>query len=435
MSSDLPPTGFGQYQTSAVASAQWNNWAHMLATNNNSQAIHAAMAVQRGGYNQHQLYSQSVPTSGVQSGWAQSPWGPWVQPHPQQNRFQQPIASQFPGPPPQMLHVEHSFRMCSLYPTDRLTSAPAVVPTQKIGSSVAPMMTTNTSPSRGGSNENGDKKKEESDEVWGYLEAQSSFLGPSLWDNGDLKMEYMDLDEFLSENGIPLGEGQGRSPPSKSLTPPRSIASADGSSGSGLVRSSLPSSGSESADSNKAGSSIGTPINYQSPVEIEQKDDECSNASESSNSTELDTVAPTSLEKARPPVGRRKRTAVSTCSSFNDNSSDDGSYVPGQEDFDPKSRQFSPEELRPQPMSKKSKKQYVPDDLKDDKYWARRRKNNMAAKRSRDARRVKENQIAMRANFLENKVNADLQAEVEKWKKLYYAALKSLEKYEKPGKK
>ena len=33
-----------------------------------------------------------------------------------------------------------------------------------------------------------------------------------------------------------------------------------------------------------------------------------------------------------------------------------GSYVPGQ-DFDPKSRPFSQEELRPQPMSKKSKKQ------------------------------------------------------------------------------
>lgn len=46
----------------------------------------------------------------------------------------------------------------------------------------------------------------------------------------------------------------------------------------------------------------------------------------------------------------------------------------------------------------------MPDDLKDDKYWARRRKNNMAAKRSRDARRVKENQIAMRANFLEKEV-------------------------------
>ncbi len=46
----------------------------------------------------------------------------------------------------------------------------------------------------------------------------------------------------------------------------------------------------------------------------------------------------------------------------------------------------------------------MPEDLKDDKYWARRRKNNMAAKRSRDARRVKENQIAMRAAFLENEV-------------------------------
>jgi len=43
----------------------------------------------------------------------------------------------------------------------------------------------------------------------------------------------------------------------------------------------------------------------------------------------------------------------------------------------------------------------VPDELKDEKYWARRRKNNLAAKRSRDARRMKENQIAVRADFLE----------------------------------
>lgn len=50
--------------------------------------------------------------------------------------------------------------------------------------------------------------------------------------------------------------------------------------------------------------------------------------------------------------------------------------------------------------------QFVPDDLKDDKYWARRRKNNMAAKRSRDARRMKENQIAMRAGYLEKEVSS-----------------------------
>lgn len=119
--------------------------------------------------------------------------------------------------------------------------------------------------------------------------------------------------------------------------------------------------------------------------------------------------------------------------------------------------------------------------MKDDKYWARRRKNNMAAKRSRDARRVKENQIAMRAAFLEKEVvsalfqlkivisfsskrddllhsillpliivvylviflffssvsvqNAVLKAELEKVTKLYTAALKRLEQYEKPGKK
>lgn len=51
------------------------------------------------------------------------------------------------------------------------------------------------------------------------------------------------------------------------------------------------------------------------------------------------------------------------------------------------------------------RRQFVPDDLKDDKYWARRRKNNMAAKRSRDARRMKENQIAMRAGYLEKEVS------------------------------
>ena len=104
MSSDPSPTGFDQFQSSAIASAQWN-WAHMLANSNNSQVIQAAMAVQQRGYNQHQIYPQSVPSSGVPNGsWIQSPWAPWVQPHTQQTRFQQQIAPQFPGPPSQMLH-------------------------------------------------------------------------------------------------------------------------------------------------------------------------------------------------------------------------------------------------------------------------------------------------------------------------------------------
>ncbi|KAK4014828.1 G-box-binding factor 3 [Daphnia magna] len=41
------------------------------------------------------------------------------------------------------------------------------------------------------------------------------------------------------------------------------------------------------------------------------------------------------------------------------------------------------------------------EEVKDEAYWERRRKNNEAAKRSRDARRAKEDEIAIRAAFLE----------------------------------
>lgn len=49
---------------------------------------------------------------------------------------------------------------------------------------------------------------------------------------------------------------------------------------------------------------------------------------------------------------------------------------------------------------------FVPDEKKDDKYWSRRVKNNVAARRSREARRLKENQIALRAAFLETENRA-----------------------------
>uniref|UniRef100_A0A0P4W489 BZIP domain-containing protein n=1 Tax=Scylla olivacea TaxID=85551 RepID=A0A0P4W489_SCYOL len=102
--------------------------------------------------------------------------------------------------------------------------------------------------------------------------------------------------------------------------------------------------------------------------------------------------------------------------------------VPGQ-DFDPRTRMFTEDELKPQPMIKKSRKQFVPAELKDDKYWARRRKNNLAAKRSRDARRLKENQIAMRANFLE-KENDALTSELQKAQSVVEALKKRLAVYE-----
>ena len=44
----------------------------------------------------------------------------------------------------------------------------------------------------------------------------------------------------------------------------------------------------------------------------------------------------------------------------------------------------------------------TPENKKDDKYWEKRGRNNVAAQRSREARRLKENQIALRASFLES---------------------------------
>lgn len=40
------------------------------------------------------------------------------------------------------------------------------------------------------------------------------------------------------------------------------------------------------------------------------------------------------------------------------------SSVPGQEIFDPRKRKFSAEELKPQPMIKKARKVFIPEDLK-----------------------------------------------------------------------
>lgn len=45
------------------------------------------------------------------------------------------------------------------------------------------------------------------------------------------------------------------------------------------------------------------------------------------------------------------------------------SSVPGQEMFDPRKRKFSAEELKPQPMIKKARKVFIPEDMKV-RLWA-----------------------------------------------------------------
>ena len=55
---------------------------------------------------------------------------------------------------------------------------------------------------------------------------------------------------------------------------------------------------------------------------------------------------------------------------------------------------------------------YVIPDKKDEKYWEKRNKNNVAARRSREARRLKENQISLRTAYLEQE-NASLKSTVQ----------------------
>ena len=71
----------------------------------------------------------------------------------------------------------------------------------------------------------------------------------------------------------------------------------------------------------------------------------------------------------------------------------------------------------------------LPEELKDEAYWERRRKNNEAAKRSRDARRAKEYEVAIRASVLEQENMklrveiASLKAELTKLRCLMFPAL------------
>ncbi|XP_053955779.1 LIM and SH3 domain protein Lasp isoform X2 [Anastrepha ludens] len=210
----------------------------------------------------------------------------------------------------------------------------------------------------------GDDKYKEEGDLWN-VEAQTAFLGPNLWDKTlpyDADLKYADLDEFLSENNIP-----------------------DGLPGTHLGHSSGLGHRSDSLG-HAAGLGLGlghiTTKRERSP-------------------SPSDCISPETLNPPSPAE------SIFDLSGF--------SFASSGRDFDPRTRAFSDEELKPQPMIKKSRKQFVPDELKDDKYWARRRKNNIAAKRSRDARRQKENQIAMRARYLE-KENATLHSEVEQLK-------------------
>ncbi|XP_037035226.1 hepatic leukemia factor isoform X16 [Bradysia coprophila] len=227
----------------------------------------------------------------------------------------------------------------------------------------------------------GDDKFKEDGDPWN-VEAQAAFLGPNLWDktlpyDTDLKVtHYADLDEFLSENNIP-----------------------DGLPGSHLAHS---------TGLGHRSDSLGHSASLLGLGHITTKRERSPSPS--------DCVSPDTINPPSP-----AESTFDSITAF--------SFASSGRDFDPRTRAFSDEELKPQPMIKKSRKQFVPDELKDDKYWARRRKNNIAAKRSRDARRQKENQIAMRARYLE-KENSSLHQELEQLKQENMELRARLSKYQ-----
>jgi len=63
------------------------------------------------------------------------------------------------------------------------------------------------------------------------------------------------------------------------------------------------------------------------------------------------------------------------------------------------------------PRSQRRRGNPIPESLKDDSYWNRRRKNNEAAKKSRDAKRAKDLVTAKRAVILENE-NSQLKSQL-----------------------
>ncbi|XP_040215497.1 thyrotroph embryonic factor isoform X2 [Rana temporaria] len=237
-------------------------------------------------------------------------------------------------------------------------------------------------------------KLDKDDSLDGNSFSVSAALMPPIWDktipyDGEsFHLEYMDLDEFLFENGIPSS--------------PTRLAQA-------IQNPLMPVA--ELEDEEETASTSASPVSPSGLLQTSESKD-------IPLKEENDPPSPADPEKIEVEVN------------FNPDPTDLVlSSVPGGELFDPRKHRFAEEELKPQPMIKKAKKIYVPDDLKDEKYWNRRKKNNVAAKRSRDARRLKENQITVRAAFLE-KENTALRTEVAELRRELGKCKNIISKYE-----
>ncbi|KAG8436330.1 hypothetical protein GDO86_007434 [Hymenochirus boettgeri] len=176
-------------------------------------------------------------------------------------------------------------------------------------------------------------KLEKEDDLDNNCLLASASLMPPIWDktipyDGEsFHLEYMDLDEFLLENGIPSN--------------PTKLSQA-------IQNPLMPTADLESDDELELTTSSSKPL---SPSLLLKGCE--SKVSDFPIKAEEDPPSPVDPEKLVVEVN------------FNPDPTDLLlSTVPGDELFDPRKRRFAEEELKPQPMIKKAKKIYVPDDLK-----------------------------------------------------------------------
>ncbi|XP_057673276.1 TEF transcription factor, PAR bZIP family member b isoform X2 [Corythoichthys intestinalis] len=271
----------------------------------------------------------------------------------------------------------------------------------------------------------------------------SASLTPAIWektipyDGETFHLEYMDLDEFLLENGIPASLEDEEL--QKTLTP-----------AGGKGKSTLKVAAAASATTTTASpspppvpdTSTGSPepeealtVTTLLPAKLEDDDDDDEDEDQEDEAL-LPEAKVAEVKESNPGTGERNTPSpinpddIEVDVNFQPDPTDLVlSSVPGGELFNPRKHKFSDEELKPQPMIKKAKKVFVPNEQKDDKYWSRRKKNNLAAKRSRDARRLKENQITVRASFLERE-NAALRQQVAELRKDCGRCKATLARYE-----
>merc|ERR1712109_256506 len=244
-----------------------------------------------------------------------------------------------------------------------------------------------------------DSKKNlaKNDPMVGHINPESAFLGPKLWSRPALSMpnnggnedySVMNIDDFLSENGFDLNEEH------ESLG--------------------------DSSEQEQSEIGIESPRST-SDMDMDQERDEvpykkikrveftkAKPAKEEPGENTFLYVESKRAKMEREKEEKRRRAQMEIEFSPQELAL---ATVPGLA-FDPRERKFQPDELRPQPIIRKRKKSFVPSEAKDDKYWDKREKNNVAARRSREARRLKENQIALRTAYLE-KENNGLKAELE----------------------